>query len=145
MLKGISPLITPKLLWAMDAMGHGDSLVIADANFPGLQIAGDHPLIELPAVSATAVLKEMLKLFPVDEIHEHSGYVMQLDPADHKVSGTPEIWSEFDSLLKEAGSSRGLGNFERQEFYAQARNCRVVIQTGESRLYGNLILYKGVL
>ncbi|HAH70890.1 MAG TPA: ribose ABC transporter, partial [Succinivibrionaceae bacterium] len=39
MLKGISPLITPELLYALSAMGHGDALVIADANFPAKRVA----------------------------------------------------------------------------------------------------------
>ena len=34
MLKGISPLISPELLKVLCEMGHGDEIVLADANFP---------------------------------------------------------------------------------------------------------------
>jgi len=34
MLKNISPLLHPDLLATLRAMGHGDDIVVADANFP---------------------------------------------------------------------------------------------------------------
>jgi L-fucose mutarotase len=34
MLKNINPLLTPELLRAMAAMGHGGKLAVVDANFP---------------------------------------------------------------------------------------------------------------
>jgi L-fucose mutarotase len=34
MLKGISPVISPDLLYTLHVMGHGDEIVLADAHFP---------------------------------------------------------------------------------------------------------------
>jgi len=34
MLKGISPIISPELLYTLHVMGHGDEIVLADAHFP---------------------------------------------------------------------------------------------------------------
>ena len=34
MLKGLDPLLSPDLLQTLAAMGHGDEIVIADANYP---------------------------------------------------------------------------------------------------------------
>ena len=34
MLKTLDPALTPDLLWALAAMGHGDTIAIVDANYP---------------------------------------------------------------------------------------------------------------
>ena len=48
-----------------------------------------------------------------------------------------------------AGSSEGkkveVTRLERFEFYKQAKEAYAVVHTGETALYGNIILQKGVL
>ena len=39
MLKGLDPLLSPDLLHVLRAMGHGDEIVVADANFPAASMA----------------------------------------------------------------------------------------------------------
>ena len=39
MLINIDPILSPKLLSTLRSMGHGDTLVLADANFPSLSLA----------------------------------------------------------------------------------------------------------
>ena len=39
MLKGIPSIISPELIAALMAMGHGDELVIADGNYPSASMA----------------------------------------------------------------------------------------------------------
>lgn len=147
MLKGISPLITPELIYALCAMGHGDMIVIADANFPAEELS-KRDVIRLPGQSATEVARAVLSLIGPDILHKNPGYVMKIDPNDKALLGKrPEIWDEFSKVLSDEGShpERRLGEYERQDFYHQAKDAFVVVQTGESRLYGNLILYKGTI
>ena len=51
MLKGIDPLLGPDLLRVLAAMGHGDELVIVDANFPAE--ANARRLVRLDDIRAT--------------------------------------------------------------------------------------------
>jgi len=39
MLKGIPKIISPEILKILCEMGHGDEIVISDANFPAASIA----------------------------------------------------------------------------------------------------------
>ncbi len=146
MLKGISTLITPELAFVLDAMGHGDSLVIADANFPADELA-KRDVVRLPGSSAVEVLSAVLQLIGPDVLHESPGYVMQPDPNDKAVKGEPGIFAEFERELAREGShpSKKVGRYERQDFYRRASEAFAIVQTGESRLYGNLFLYKGVI
>ena len=146
MLKGISPLITPELLMALDAMGHGDGIVIADANFPARRIAGEHTLVQLPALSVSRVLKEVMKLIPADALHEHPGYVMQIADGDKaRLGGEPLIWNEYLKLVSTERHEHSLGLIERQAFYKEAANCSAVVLTGDLTPYANIIVYKGVI
>ena len=146
MLKGISPLITPDLLKALSAMGHGDGIVIADANFPGRRVAGEHTLVELPGVGTLAVLKEIMKLIPPDALHANPGYVMQMDPRDKdRLGGEPAIWKDYLSIVSSEHHSKALGSIERMDFYEEASRCRAVVLTGEMTPYANIIIYKGVI
>ena len=146
MLKGISPLITPELLMALCAMGHGDGIVIADANFPARRVAGAHTLVQLPAVSCLQILKEVMKLIPPDALHEHPGYVMQIADGDKKrLGGEPAVWNEYLKVVSAEHHDNLLGSIERQAFYKEASNCRCVVLTGDLTPYANIIVYKGVI
>lgn len=146
MLKGISPLITPELLYALSAMGHGDSLVIADANFPAKRIAASHTLVHLPKVGVSELLQEIVKLIPVDALHEDPGYVMAMDPRDRvRLGGEPEIWKQYLKVLKTEHQGTKLGLIERMAFYEEASKAQTVVLTGDMTPYANIILYKGVI
>lgn len=146
MLKGISPLITPELLYALASMGHGDGIVIADANFPAYRVAGLGQPIVMSGLGTAQVLQEILKLLPLDALHEHPGYVMEVAPGDRaRMGGDPEIWESYLAALRPLHQGSSLGSIERQAFYQEAARCRCVVLTGELAPYANLILYKGVL
>ena len=66
MLKGIDPLLTPELLRVLAEMGHGDELVVADANFTAVSLAAGKPLISLPGVGVQRTLEAVLSLLPLD-------------------------------------------------------------------------------
>ena len=139
MLKGIDKLLTGELLKALCDMGHGDELVIADANFPAETVA--KRLIRVPGVDGVRVAEAVLSVFPLDTYVDTPAYVMDLTDSD-KAKGMPEpvIRGEY---AKATGAKLGL--IERFAFYERTKNAYLVIQTGEERQYGNLLLTKGVV
>jgi len=62
-----------------------------------------------------------------------------------KAEEVPEIVRKFEAVLAEAGYRAGIDALERQAFYDRARKAYAIVATGETRLYGNLILKKGVV
>lgn len=139
MLKGLDKLLTGDLLKALCDMGHGDELVIADANFPAETVA--KRLIRIPGVDGVRVAEAVLSVFPLDTYVDTPACVMDLTDSD-KAKGMPEpvIWGEY---AKATGAELGL--IERFAFYERTKNAYLVIQTGEERQYGNLLLTKGVV
>ena len=145
MLQGISKLLTGDLLKALCDMGHGDELVIADANFPGETVA--RRLIRCPGVSGTDLLRAIAPLIPLDAYSPAPALVMQLTDSDRaKGMPDPAIWGEYEAILREHyGADTRVNTIERYAFYERARSAYLVIQTGEERIYGNLLLAKGVI
>lgn len=141
MLKNISSLLSPELLKILMEMGHGDELVIADGNFPAASIA--QRLIRADGHGVPELLEAILKLFPLDIYSEKPVALMQIVPGD--TVETP-IWDEYDKILKASGEKfDGFENVERFAFYERAKNAYAVVATGESALYANVILKKGVV
>lgn len=137
MLKNINPLLTGELLAILSDMGHGDEIVITDANFPAASAA--RRLIRLP-VSATDTLDAVLSVFPLDDFVDAPTAVMDA-PGDR-----PDIYADFETATRAAeGRDVGLELIDRFAFYDRAQQAYAVIATGERRLYANIILKKGVL
>jgi len=145
MLNGISKILTGDLLKLLCDMGHGDEIIIADANFPAETIG--KRLIRLPGIDVSTVLEAIKSIFPVDvKYSEVAAAVMDMTDSD-KASGMkdPETWSDFEGILKTEYPEIKVGKLERYEFYERAKGAYAVIQTGEERIYGNLLLVKGVV
>lgn len=145
MLKGISKLLTGDMLKALCDMGHGDTLVIADANFPAETLA--KRLIRCPGIDGVTLLDAIAEVFPLDTYVDEPAQAMDLTDGD-KVAGMPEpvIWGEYLTMLKKHyGEEAKLGLTERFAFYEKAKDAYLVIQSGEERQYGNLLLSKGVV
>ena len=138
MLKGIPSIISPELLKIMMEMGHGDEIVIGDGNFPGA--AMNERCVRCDGHGVTELLDAMLKLFPLDT-YQKPVYIME------KVSGdtveTP-IWEEYKKSIAPY-TEEGLEQIERFEFYERAKKAYAVVMTGETALYANIILKKGVV
>ena len=96
MLKGISPLLSPELLKALDEMGHGDTLVIADGNFPAESVGKNAKVIRADGHGVPELLDAILTLFPLDTYVEKPVNLMQVMPGD--TAKTP-IWDEYLSLI----------------------------------------------
>ena len=144
MLKGIPKIISPALLKALCEMGHGDTLVICDGNFPAESVGKDAIVIRYDAVGVPPLLEAILELFPLDTYVEKPVSLMEVVPGD--TVETP-IWEEYKSLLRVA-DARGdamVENVERFAFYEKAKGAYLVIATSESALYANIILQKGVI
>ena len=140
MLKGIDKLLTGELLKALCDMGHGDELVIADANFPAETVA--KRLIRVPGVDGVRVAEAVLSVFPLDTYVDAPVSLMQVTPGDNVA--TP-IWDEFAKIVEKHQPGTKIGQIERFQFYDTARRCYAVVSTGETALYANVILQKGVI
>lgn len=141
MLIGISPLLTPKLLCYLREMGHGDELVIADANFPG-ESCGSR-VERLAGASATEALRAILSIMPLDTFVSLPARTMQVvgDP-----DAVPEIVQEFQAIVNDtADNAADIQAVERHAFYEETKRAYCVVQTAETRFYGNIILTKGVV
>lgn len=142
MLKGIPSILSPELLKILMEMGHGDEIVIADGNFPSASIAKN--LIRLDGHQIPEILKAVLKLYPLDSYSKKPVGLMQVVPGDNY---NPVIWNDYKKILEDfaSGDSARIESIERFEFYERARKAYAVIATGETALYANIILKKGVV
>ncbi|WP_076999700.1 RbsD/FucU family protein [Variovorax sp. KK3] len=141
MLKTLDPLLGPDLLHALAAMGHGDELAIVDANFPGAACA--RRLVRVDGADATQVLAAVLSLLPLDDFVESPIASMAVVDAPDTL---PPVVQAFQRLA-EGFEARPLvvEPLPREHFYARAREAFAVVQTAETRLYGNVLLRKGVV
>ncbi|KAH8888044.1 RbsD/FucU transport protein family [Thozetella sp. PMI_491] len=141
MLKGIDSLLTPELLQALRAMGHGDTIAIVDANFPAASIGP--PVIRLAGASATQAANAILSLLPLDDFVPNAAWCMEV--VGDAAADLP-IMQEFRTAIgKHEGPTFELSKLERFKFYDEVKNAYVVVATNEERLYGNLLLKKGVI
>lgn len=141
MLKGISPVLSPQLLKVLDEMGHGDEILLADANYP-VESAGaknNSLAIRADGIGITEILEAILKIFPLDTFLEYN--VVLMTPEE----GQPEIWKEYEKVLHESGEEVKIKRIPRFEFYDLASKSYAIIATGERALYANIILRKGVI
>ena len=143
MLKLVPSLFTPDALHALASMGHGDDVAIVDANFPAARVAAvaGARLVPLSGVDAPAVLDAVLTLLPVDDFEPAPARYMQV-VGDAAV--VPPPVQQFADRLARAGEAAPVG-LERHAFYEAAARSQVILQTGERRPYGNLLLRKGVV
>lgn len=143
MLKGISPLLSPELLKVLCEMGHGDELVIADGNFPAESIGKNAVVIRADGHGVPELLDAILQLIPLDQYVDQPAALMKVVPGDPVV---PVIWDEYRALLKKHGEDPDkVEMMERFAFYDRSKNAYAVIATGETAIYANVLLKKGVV
>ena len=146
MLKGIPKIISPELLKALCEMGHGDTLCIADGNFPAESIGRDSIVIRADGHGVPELLDAILTLMPLDTYVEKPVSLMELVPNAVGKIETP-IWDEYKKTIErhDCRGDKTVQNVERFAFYEKAKDCYVIIATGESAVYANIILQKGVI
>jgi L-fucose mutarotase len=140
MLKGIDPLLGPDLLANLRAMGHGDEIAIVDAHFPAAGLA--RRLCRLEGVFADRVARAILSVMPLDDFVPCAAFRMAIVGAPDEV---PPVAAAFAVELRAAGYEGPLEAMERSAFYARSAGAFAIVSTGETRLYGNLLLVKGVV
>jgi len=139
MLKNIPEILTSDLLKILDEMGHGDEIVLADANFPAASNA--NKLIVYRGVGVLPILEGILELFPLDTYVPTPAKVMRPVNSNEE---TPEIWQSFKSYIQHHHPDfKEFERIERFEFYEHARKAYAIVSTAEKTGYANLILKKG--
>ena len=144
MLKGIPKIISPELLKVLCEMGHSDRLVIADGNFPAESMGKNAKVIRCDGHGTCEILEAILKVFPLDTYTDKPVNLMEVMPGDNVE--TP-IWDKYEKIVSDVGgrSKDAIGQIERFEFYEQAKTAYAIIATGETALYANIMLQKGVV
>lgn len=141
MLRGIDPLLSPELLRILRAMGHGDEITIVDANYPALSNA--RRLVRLDGVDTTRALNAILSVLPLDPFVGTPAHCMQVVGKPDEI---PPAVAEFQSVVDRlAGFAVKIGMIERFGFYDRAKQSFAIVATAERRLYGNIVLTKGVI
>ena len=140
MLKGISPVMSPELLSILYRMGHGDEIVLADAHFPG-ETFGQR-VLRADGIGVDALLDAILPLFELDSYVDSPVFMMAPVPGDDL---DPSVEERYRAVIDTyAPDTAAIERVERFAFYEQAKGAFVVVMTGETAKYGNIILKKGV-
>lgn len=144
MLKGIPKILSPELLKVLCEMGHSDRLVIADGNFPSESMGKNAKVIRCDGHGVPKLLEAILTVFPLDTYVETPVSLMQVMPGDNVE--TP-IWDEYKEIITkhDERGEKAIGQTERFAFYEEAKTAYAIIATGESALYANIMLQKGVV
>ena len=139
MLLNIPKIISPELLKVLCEMGHGDEIVIADANYPA-ETNGKR-VVRADGLGGVQLLNAILQLIPLDTYAKENFLLMETTNGDP----TPEIWEEYKKVASEIDSNLKVGFLSRQEFYDRSKSAYAIIATGEEAVYANIILKKGVI
>lgn len=144
MLKGIPKILSPQLLKVLCEMGHSDRIVIADGNFPAESMGKNSIVIRMDGHGVPEILDAILQLFPLDTYVENPVSLMEVMPGDPAKTPIWDTYKEIIARYDERGSA-AVGYVERFAFYEQAKNAYAIIATGESAVYANVMLQKGVI
>lgn len=146
MLKGLDPRLNAEVLYALRAMGHGDTLIIADTNFPSDTIARQTVLGELlrmDNLTSAQAAEAVLSVLPLDTFVDDFAGRMEIVGSPDEIA---PVQAEVQAVIDAAeGKPRPMVGIERFAFYDTAKQAYAVIQTGERRFYGCFMLRKGVI
>jgi L-fucose mutarotase len=145
-LKSLDPLLNADVLYALRAMGHGDDLILCDANFPADAVARQTVLgrlLRIDGVGAARAARAILSVLPLDSFVATPALRMEVVGKPKELPAVQaEVQAEIDSALQR---SLPMGAVERFAFYELAKKSYCVIQTGERRFYGCFLFKKGVI
>ena len=140
MLRGIHPLLGPDLLHALQTMGHGDELVIADANFPAATLGPK--VVRADGLSGEPLLEAILTHMPLDTYVPAAAFRMAMVEDPEQV---PDICASYQKIIHRLSGDFTVVPVERFAFYEHARRAAYIVATGERAVYANLILKKRVV
>ena len=146
MLKGLDHRLNADVLYALRAMGHGDTLVISDTNFPADSIARETvlgSLLRMENLTCAQAVEAVLSVLPLDTFVDDFAGRMEVVGDPTRIE---PVQAEVQLAIDAAeGRPRPMISIERFDFYDRAKTAYAVIQTGEQRFYGCFILRKGVI
>lgn len=143
MLKNIPPILSPELLKVLCEMGHGDEIILADGNFPAESIGKDAIVVRADGHGTVELLEAILQFLPLDQYVENPVALMKVVDGD---PCKPTIWDSYKQKLNESGNDPAkIEMVERFAFYERAHHAYAIIATGESAIYANVLLKKGVV
>ena len=141
MLVNIDPILSPELLHALRSMGHGDKLVLADANFPSASLA--KKLIRLDGANIPNAAKAILSVLPLDSFVDYPVERMEIDGNPDEINDVHQ--DLIDVLKNSAGDKWKVGSIERFKFYEEAKQAYMIVSTTDARAFGCFIITKGVI
>ena len=145
MLIKIDPILSPELLFTLRTMGHGDKLVLADANFPANSMSKN--VIRLDGVNIDDAARAILSVFPLDSfiVSQRGAAAVRME-VDNKPNELTDTHKEFIKAIKEvSGNNWDVGSIERQSFYEEAKKSYAIVTTTDARPFGCFIITKGVI
>lgn len=144
MLKGIPHILSPELLKVLCEMGHSDRLVIGDGNFPAESVGKNCKVVRMDGHGVPEILEAILTVMPLDEYVEHPVCLMEVMKGDPVK--TP-IWDTYKEVIAhhDERGAKAVGTIERFQFYKEASQAYAIVTTGESAVYANVMLQKGVV
>ena len=141
MLKKIPRILSPQLVYILMEMGHGDEIVLADANFPAASLA--KRLVRADGLRIQELLEAILPFFPLDSFVSHPAVLMQV-VAGH--NDEPVTWPIYlETVQRYEPDFNGFEAIERFAFYERAERAYAIVATGQTALYSNIIIKKGVV
>src|SRR5665213_3947874 len=118
MLKGISPLLSPELLKVLCEMGHGDEIVLADSNFPGVSVG--KRLVRADGLPIQTLLEAILPLFVLDRYADPL-LMMQVVAGDKL---DPAVEADYmQAVRRYQPDAAAPVRIERHAFYERARDA----------------------
>jgi L-fucose mutarotase len=146
-LKNLDPLLTADLLYALATMGHGDEIAVVDANFPAYTLANvvrRREIISLAGTGLPEAIRAVLSVLPVDDSSDTPVRFMASSNSPDK--DLEEIHRDLRSVVRDAtAGSVEISPLERFAFYEAVRECYAIVQTGERRYFGNVLVKKGAI
>ena len=145
MLININPVLSPELLFHLRSMGHGEILILADANFPAN--TSNDKVIRLDGVGIKEAASAILSVFPLDSfvVSQGGSPALRME-VDDKPDELTETHKEFIEVVKNvSGENWNVGSITRQDFYKEAKNAYCIVTTTDTRPFGCFILTKGVI
>lgn len=139
MLKNIDPLLGPELLSLLRAMGHGEDIAIVDRNYPALSSGAK--LIREDVANGPRVLDAILSVLPLDK---GPGTVTRMEVRD-KPDEVLEVMHDMIRVTRDHAPTLEVDSLQPSAFKTRASNAVAIIVTGETRVYGNVLVRKGTL
>lgn len=141
MLKNIDPVLGPELLQVLRAMGHGDEIAIVDGNYPAEEHA--RRLVRADGHNAPRLTDAILSVMPLD------GDFVPETAFRPAAGGDPAriepVMVDLQAAVSRHEPKVKLVPLIGDAFYNRVKAAYCIVASGERRLYGNIILRKGVI